>query len=79
MKSSDGALQGIRKIILDKYLVNTCLDIPALVVCLQKKTALILKCLWLDDKNTFYGCDDDVHARLPFRFNNSTDSTQGTS
>jgi hypothetical protein len=62
MKSSYGALQRIRKIILDKYLVNTGLDIPALVVCLHKKTPLIFECLGLNDKNTFYGCGDDVHA-----------------
>ena len=62
MKSSDGALQGIRKIILDQYLVNTCLDIPALLLCLQKQTALILTCVWLNDKNICYGRADHVHA-----------------
>jgi hypothetical protein len=74
MKSSYGALQRIRKIILDKYLVNSGLDIPDLVVCLHKKTTLILEFLRFNDKNTFYGCGDDVHALLPFRLNNSIDS-----
>jgi hypothetical protein len=73
MEPSYGAFQGIRKIILNKNLINTGLDISALVVCFHKKTTLILECLWLNDKNTLYGCGDDVHALLPFKSNKPFD------
>jgi hypothetical protein len=49
MESPHGALQGIRKIILDEYFVNPGFDISVLVVCLQKETPLILECLGLND------------------------------